>query len=318
MVIGDKVRMLHGNGEGVVIRVDGDRITVMLNEGLEIPLSRKHLVLVRQMKQDLPAAKEPDRNPGGREKTRPGMLFLTEGVYLAGVYQSPMLIEFHIINQTDFELFLLAYKLARPVNQFLTRIPVAPKSSAALPGSFPGQGSNHLTGLAFQFMKFHPDRSNILPANEFRIALSSLPKSSARQRIPLLEQEGFLIQMDGITVQPDPVVLKNAFFQKDEELRPQSGMRLKNREIDLHIEQLTVNAGSMGASEILQFQLQQFEKAMDDALLAGLDHLIVIHGTGNGILRAEIHRRLSQNRNIRHFRDARREKFGYGATEITF
>ena len=318
MIIGDKVRMLHGNGEGVVIRMEGDRVTVMLNEGLEIPVARKHLVSVRQMKEDLPAQKTPDRNLSGSTRPVPGMLFLTEGVYLAGIPSGGMQLEFHIVNQTDFELFVLVYKLARPVNQFHTQIQLTAKSAVALPGSFPRQESNHLTGLAFQVLKFHPGRGDIQSPTEFRLSFSRLPGKSAIQRIPVLETEGLLIQMDEKSVEPDPESLKEALFSGRNENRPETGLRSKNSEIDLHVEKLCAESEGMSSGEILSLQLKCFDKAMDDALLSGQEQLIVIHGVGNGVLRAEIHRRLAMNRNIRHFKDARREKFGYGATEIAF
>ena len=52
------------------------------------------------------------------------------------------------------------------------------------------------------------------------------------------------------------------------------------------------------------------------ALAANMHEIVFIHGTGNGVLRQEIHKLLSRNKLIRFYEDARKEKFGYGATLV--
>jgi dsDNA-specific endonuclease/ATPase MutS2 len=47
-----------------------------------------------------------------------------------------------------------------------------------------------------------------------------------------------------------------------------------------------------------------------------MDEIIFIHGVGNGVLRTEIHKRLSKNKQVEYFKDAMKEKFGYGATLV--
>jgi hypothetical protein len=319
MVIGDKVRMLHGQGEGIVVRIDGDAIRVMLNEGIEIPVPRKQLVLVRPMQKDLPAEKAAPKTDAQMERGKPGMLFLKQGLYLAGIPAGSGLLEYHLINQSDFEIFVLVYRLARPVNQFHGASQIFPKSAVAIKGNFPRQENNHMTGLAFQFMKYHPDHGEPVPAEEFRFRFSHIPGSGQNQRIPVLEKEGFLLQLDGDSVHPDATKIKESMLSsRQPEQRPAVPSRQKDREIDLHIEQLRHDSSALNPAEILEIQLKHFEQALDRALLENLNQLIVIHGVGNGVLRSEIHRRLSKNTHIAYFKDARREKFGYGATEIGF
>jgi dsDNA-specific endonuclease/ATPase MutS2 len=47
-----------------------------------------------------------------------------------------------------------------------------------------------------------------------------------------------------------------------------------------------------------------------------MDEITFIHGVGNGIMRMEIHKRLSKNPQVQFFKDAMKEKFGYGATLV--
>ena len=321
MVIGDKVRMLHSHGEGVVTRVDGDTATVMLSQGIEIPVPRRHLVVVATRQEAVQLEKAGASPNLTKESRNAGMLFLTEGLYLAGIPRSTSQLDFFLVNQSDYHHSVVAYRLARPVNQFHGQFMVNPGSSVAIPGGpFPKKDSNHLLGLAFQFLKFHPSRGNPVPSGEFRMEFSRIPWEKIRQRIPLLEQEGYLIQLDEQPGKADPEKIKESMLQKKSEpVIPSEKKPLSSfREIDLHIEKLLDSFSELSPSEILDVQVRYFEAAFDRAIAEGLEKLIVIHGSGNGILRSEVQRRLAGNRQIRHFRDAQKERFGYGATEIVF
>ena len=72
----------------------------------------------------------------------------------------------------------------------------------------------------------------------------------------------------------------------------------------------------MSNSEILRIQLEQFEKNLDQAIASGMDEITFIHGIGNGVLRKEIHKRLSQIQNIKYFQDTQKDQWGYGATLV--
>jgi dsDNA-specific endonuclease/ATPase MutS2 len=67
---------------------------------------------------------------------------------------------------------------------------------------------------------------------------------------------------------------------------------------------------------MLTTQLECFEKNLENAIAGNLAEITFIHGLGNGVLREEIHRRLSKHSGVEFFKDARKEKFGYGATLV--
>ncbi|MCS6822202.1 MAG: Smr/MutS family protein [Microscillaceae bacterium] len=88
------------------------------------------------------------------------------------------------------------------------------------------------------------------------------------------------------------------------------------REIDLHIEALTDRYDQMNSQEMLELQLKTFERTLQEAIAVGMPEIIFIHGVGNGKLKQEIHKLLKQNKEIKGFEEAQREKFGYGATLV--
>jgi dsDNA-specific endonuclease/ATPase MutS2 len=86
--------------------------------------------------------------------------------------------------------------------------------------------------------------------------------------------------------------------------------------IDLHIEAIHPKPDSLSNSEKLRIQLEVFEKNLNQAIASGMDQITFIHGIGNGVLRKEIHKRLSQLGNISYFQDTQKDQWGYGATLV--
>jgi len=80
--------------------------------------------------------------------------------------------------------------------------------------------------------------------------------------------------------------------------------------IDLHIELLTNNSQYMDNFEIVQIQLDACQKKVEHALNSNFQKLIIVHGIGTGVLKAEVHKLLS-NYKLRFYltKDA-------GATEV--
>lgn len=86
--------------------------------------------------------------------------------------------------------------------------------------------------------------------------------------------------------------------------------------IDLHIDKLTKDHDLMSNGEMLQLQMKTFETNLNDAIASGMDEIVFIHGIGNGVLRKNIHKYLSQLQGIKYFKDSQKTNFGYGATTV--
>ena len=60
------------------------------------------------------------------------------------------------------------------------------------------------------------------------------------------------------------------------------------------------------------------DKYLDDAYLAHLEEVRVIHGRGTGALRNAVHRELRRLKYVKSFRDGEFGEGGNGATVVTF
>ena len=87
------------------------------------------------------------------------------------------------------------------------------------------------------------------------------------------------------------------FYSKDTTSR---SLRLQKKQssqsvlkIDLHIELLTDNFQYMDNFEIVQIQLDICQKKIEKALNSNYQKIIIVHGIGAGVLKAEVHKLLS-------------------------
>ena len=80
--------------------------------------------------------------------------------------------------------------------------------------------------------------------------------------------------------------------------------------VDLHIELLTSNYHYLDNFEIVQMQLNECHKKIQQAINSNTSKLIIVHGIGTGVLKLEVHKIL-KNYNLRFYlsKDA-------GATEV--
>ena len=70
--------------------------------------------------------------------------------------------------------------------------------------------------------------------------------------------------------------------------------------VDLHIELLTDNFQYMDNFEIVQIQLDLCQKKIEKALNSNYQKIIIVHGIGTGVLKAEVHKLLDHYQ-LRHY-----------------
>jgi dsDNA-specific endonuclease/ATPase MutS2 len=131
-------------------------------------------------------------------------------------------------------------------------------------------------------------------------------------------EELFLIKIEERPMEKiNPEELKEKLFERTKlsDFKKQDVKQVRELTIDLHIDELSE---SLKDNEKLLYQLNEFEKAFDNALLQNVEKLKVIHGIGAGILREKIHKRLSSKKEVNFFEDGDKEKFGFGSTVIYF
>lgn len=88
-------------------------------------------------------------------------------------------------------------------------------------------------------------------------------------------------------------------------------------EIDLHIAQLLDNTNGLSNKEMLDCQLKEFRRVMDENLKNKGQKIVFIHGKGEGVLRNELIKELKHAYKYCTYQDASFREYGFGATMVT-
>ena len=121
-----------------------------------------------------------------------------------------------------------------------------------------------------------------------------------------IETEGarLVIPADDVEVVHEPISGPTPRDLEAEEMRRRAAARV-SPSIDLH-------------GERVEAALERLTAYLDDALLAGLDSVVIVHGIGTGALRRAVRDALREHPRVRGFRGGRKEEGGEGATVAEF
>ncbi|GAB3900874.1 hypothetical protein GCM10028803_24540 [Larkinella knui] len=334
MNIGDKVRMLRAKEQGIVTRfLPGNQVEIEIEDGFRIPVLRSEIVVVSEME-----ARRFQVEPGleGQKSAKPEIIS-SSGIYLAFVTQSgPGGVKeatVYLVNNTDWELpFAIGEERENRYTGLYSEV-LKSRSFFKLAQPYPLATIENWPTFLIQALWHRRGSVSLREPLIRRLKCRTQTFQAHSGSIPVLNQTGAVFQLDAEeTVQAEPVKQETAkplnatalreslmgVAEKKEPAAKEPGTLTRPSSIiDLHIGKLLPNGfGSRTNAELLEVQLQEFERNLENAIASGMDDITFIHGVGNGVLRNELHRRLGKYPGVAYFEDAQKEKFGYGATKV--
>jgi hypothetical protein len=286
----------------------------------------------KSAKAPLPAM--PQATRGGSEQPVPPKANVPQpapkGLYLALSHQSPELLSVHVINNTDTDVLFTYGEEQREQYRGLVADKLGPKAVSAALAHLHLKDFDHWPAVVVQLLPHQVNGTTPYELITKRTQFRAGSFYTSRREAPVLQQAAYLFQLDEKPAAPvAPAKLaetlkaqltgnapaKPAAVAPAPE--PAKAMVAPPHEVDLHLEALRPEGGEeLSNTAILKLQLEAFEDALSRALATNMHEIIFIHGSGSGTLRKEIHKLLSRNKDIKFFEDARKEKFGYGATLV--
>ncbi|MBK6266336.1 Smr/MutS family protein [Marivirga sp. S37H4] len=327
MKVGDRVRLLRGTEEGKITRLlERSLVEVEIEDGFAIPVLQSELVVVSA---DESTSFDMADETGRPAKTKnikkispsapPNSL---NGFFAAIIPLNDRLSSIYLLNFTKDDLLVLANEVNSNNEE---RTILSEKVFNMNFVKITERNLDHINSwLPISFMILSETAKWAIPNRPEKIVLNIKAKHFQKetQLIPQINKKGYLIplnQSQSSHITPltiDAEKLKNSFYESAEETKHSTSSKFSDSEIDLHIESIDPNYEKLPKDEILRIQLATFESKLDQAIMAGLDEVVFVHGVGNGILKNKIHKILSDNAHIQFFKDAKKEKFGYGATLV--
>ena len=276
-----------------------------------------------------------------------------KGLYLALVHQAPELLALHLLNNTELEVvFTYGEERAGKYRALATGQLQARAASAPL-AHLHLKDFEQWPAVVFQLLSFKLNSDVAYDLLTKRQSFKATTFYTSRRPAPVIGKEAYLFQLDerpapalnpeklaqaeaalATAATPPPVLDSQQAAKLQQALggdkpaptpaalaptppKPAEALVAPPHEFDLHLEVLRPEgAADLSNTAMLRLQLDAFEDALSRALATNMHEIIFIHGAGNGVLRKEIHRQLSRNKDIKFFEEAQKEKFGYGATLV--
>ncbi len=309
--LGEFVRFVDEKREGYITKIFNDEMVGVTGEDdFEIPVMVNNLTRVHGHPTNATFEETVTQISASSGN------FIEKGVFIAVIpdLNKGSVVHFHIINETSYQLLAtlktnLKEKLKGEYSGLINATTSVKVFSASL------ADLDLWPVFNFQTLFYTPLDKPVLEPLKFDIKFRSKDFSGSKQLMPLIKQQGWLFRID----EPELIIniekLKESFFKPAEE---KQAIEKPAKEVDLHIEKLRDDHDFLDKQEMMQIQLDHFRKNLDAAIVHKLDSIVFIHGVGNGSLSHEIHKVVSKHPQVKTYMDARKEKFGYGATEVFF
>lgn len=313
MNIGDKVRLLHGTEQGIVRKISSSgRIEVEIEDGFLIPAMKSEVVIISEVETNYFGA-----NAGaGKEPEAPMPISAPkdQGLYLAFLPINDQNLSVYLINDSHQHYLAHTSEVFGANHRTLFAGTLNPGESKKIDNRLMKE-MDEWPAFLIRFIPIQNKLEKAIPAFERQMKMKATQFFKHLSKAPILEKNAYLFAMEQTTKELDIRSLNAELNQISNQPDPIKAVR-PPRSIDLHIEQLHPDPDGLSNSEKMRIQLEIFEKTLNQALYSGMDEITFIHGVGNGVLRKEIHKRLSQLGNIKYFQDTQKDQWGFGATLV--
>lgn len=324
MNIGDKVRMVHGREEGVIYAfLPGNVVEIEIEDGFRIPVLKNEIVTISPVESQRMVKPEETKAAASRAdvivpRNAP---FAEKGIYLAFISVNDRALTVHVINNTDWTLPFTAVAASESSSAGLAAGVLQPRSSHKLTEVLMKDFESWPV-FDIKILYFRAGNYQLPLALNKRIRCRAQSFYKNKGKVPVLAKDGFVYQLDEENLKREaPGISEDIAGEIKASMLGQSAagqntLPKPEQVIDLHIEKLANNPKSLSNDAILKKQLDVFESSLESAIANGMEEITFIHGAGSGVLKNELHRRLGKNQHVQFFKDALKEKFGYGATLV--
>ncbi|GMQ27129.1 hypothetical protein Aoki45_38120 [Algoriphagus sp. oki45] len=313
MNIGDRVRLLHGKEEGVIRRISSSgKIEVEIEDGFIIPALKSEVVLIAATEKNyFGEQSNPDQDSFS---PAPISAPKDQGLYLAFLPLNDQNLSLYLINDSK-QIYLSHASEVYGENHRTLYAGTLNSGEAKKIDERLLKEMDEWPAFLLRFIPIQNQLEKAIPAFERQLKMKPTQFFKHLSKAPLLDKNVYLFPLEQTTKELDIRSLNSELSQINPSPAP-APVQKPSRSIDLHIEVLHSQPEKLSNSEKMRIQLEVFEEKLNQAIASGMDEITFIHGLGNGVLRKEIHKRLSQLGNIKYFQDTQKDQWGYGATLV--
>ncbi len=308
--VGERVRFLHENQEGVIQNILGPNLLeVLVDDFLELEVGPNEIVKIHS-EEGVLLAPDVDVN---LEKPRPeNRKAVHSPPSLAVLRKSGKEYEFWITNESTDEIIFAIYLRIKDKYQGLGAGTVPPGEKQFIE-KLTSENFHRANLISVQMIRY-PHAGRIYPIPPFSMEINCKKEIFNKASTPVaslgnLGWEFYLEEKKAFSIP------KSDFIRIKDEDKPVRSMR-PPVVFDLHIDKLVDNPAEIDTRNILLVQMEHFEQRLSEARLAGEDQVVFIHGVGVGKLKQEIRRQLREYDFVIRYGPADPLEYGNGATVV--
>ncbi len=314
---GDSVRLLHSTDAGKIVKIiDNKMVEVEIEDGFVIPVLLQELVPVAtEEKAEFDFKKDSDEKAPDAYTNQKLEL---DDILLAFEEKETGELDVFFINNSDFTVLYTTHGIINGIVHGLYNGIVNPRTATLL-DTTRKKALLQYQRVSFQIILYACRTTEILTPIVKEVSWNLHKILMKKQSTPLLGNKMSQLKLNHDLIKVDPDQLKEKMMGDSLTYDTATSKSYHGPEeivVDLHIEKLINNPSSLKPGEILEIQVNTFEKSLDNAIVTGAKRIKFIHGLGNGTLRHTIHKKLGKSPLIQYFKDTEKSRFGYGATMI--
>lgn len=345
--VGDVVRYLNAVGGGRIVKIEGNMAYVD-EDGFETPVLLRECVVITpaggenrpkaESKYVAPPSVVPEQpkapKPEAVEETETGDSLNVVLAYEPAEIKhlNTTTYDAYLVNDSNYYLYFTYLTRADDERGWMTRYAgiVEPNIQVFLcevtHDDLPG-----MDRVAVQYVAFKRDKQFALKspvAVEYRLDTTKFFKLHCFHDNPYFDTPVIAVDIvkNDIPCRPmtiDSRALEDAMREKRRADRPlrQPVKHHKEKhsgivEVDLHIHELLDTTAGLSNSDMLEVQLKEFRRVMDENIRNKGCRIVFIHGKGEGVLRNALLKELKKYPRC-EAQDASFREYGFGATQVT-
>ncbi len=334
--IGDRVRFLNDVGGGYITKFQSKNVVlVMQDDGFEVPILTKEIVVVESVSKEAPSAKAAPRVEEDVEDDDYSYEETPEGDQLKLIFAlvpqdakniPGMGLDIYLVNDSN---YFISFVIAESDKQKLH--PVAngllePNTKELIQGfslsDLAEVNAFSVQGIAFK--KDKPYQEQEVLQRSIAINAVKLSKATSYQRNEYFHEPAVITEISIDPLQQKVEELTQQQTQeivKEKERRPRvkksASPKVNNNivEVDLHIHELLDNTAGMSNGEMLGYQMDTFHQTLEEYKNKKGQKIVFIHGVGNGTLKNDLRKELDRKYKY-SYQDASFREYGFGATMV--
>lgn len=240
--------------------------------------------------------------------------------------------ESYLVNDSNYYLYYTYASAEGKAWSICSQGLIEPNTKLLLE-EFEKSGLNDRERVAVQFIAFKDGRSYAMkPAVNVEIRLDVVKfyklhtfQESDFFSTPALIYDVVRNDIPSKQVYVDAEELQSALLSKKNQDEQRAEEKLERKyekhpnviEVDLHITELLDTTAGMSNAEILNYQLDKFREVMEQNKHKREQHIVFIHGKGDGVLRKAVIDELKHKYPTCRYQDASFQEYGFGATMVT-